>query len=299
MKIYIRQCYFYAAWIFSKIVLILPYKFCVGFVADILGFLAYYVVADARNKARKHLTMCFPEKSQEEITKIIKTIFVYEAKNFFEVLSISKMSDDFVNSVVSMSEEQKKIYDKALEKKKGLLILAAHFGNWEFSALAVAKHYPVNVIAKKIYIDGLNNMLVKYRESMNETVILRSDKSSARKMIKALKNNEILAMLIDQDTSVQSVFVDFFGYPASTPLGLASIALKMGTPVILTLDKRLSDYKHTLVFTDEIVPDESTGDFDTDVKNFTAKLTKELEKYIRQNPEQWVWFHERWKTKQK
>ena len=77
--------------------------------ADVLGFLAYYVVADARNKARKHLTMCFPEKTQEEITKIIKTIFVYESKNFFEVLSISKMSDDFVNSVVSVSEELKKI----------------------------------------------------------------------------------------------------------------------------------------------------------------------------------------------
>ena len=84
MKKYIRKCYFYAAWLFSKIVLILPYKFTVGFLSNFLGCLAYYVVGDARKKARKHLTMCFPEKSQEEITKIIKTIFKYEAKNFFE-----------------------------------------------------------------------------------------------------------------------------------------------------------------------------------------------------------------------
>ena len=118
MKKYIRQCYFYAAWIFSKIVLILPYKFCVGLLADILGFLAYYVVADARNKARKHLTMCFPEKSKEEITKIIKTIFTYEAKNFFEVLSISKMSDDFVNSVVSMTELRNELDSQSNDWKR-------------------------------------------------------------------------------------------------------------------------------------------------------------------------------------
>ena len=123
--------------------------------------------------------------------------------------------------------------------------------------------------------------------------------SSARKMLKALRNNEILGMLIDQDTSVQSVFVDFFGHPASTPLGLASIALKVGSPVVLSVDKRLPDGKHKFVISDEIVPPESTGDFDTDVKNFTAKLTKYLENFIRENPEQWVWFHERWKTKQK
>ena len=118
-------------------------------------------------------------------------------------------------------------------------------------------------------------------------------------MIKALRNNEIIAMLIDQDTSVQSVFVDFFARPASTPLGLASLALKTQTPVIMGVDKRLPGDKHQFVFSDEIIPPESTGDFDTDVKNFTAKLTKYLEDFIRQNPEQWVWFHERWKTKQK
>ncbi|MBR3655461.1 MAG: lysophospholipid acyltransferase family protein [Elusimicrobia bacterium] len=299
MKKYIRKCYFYAAWLFSKIVLILPYKFTVGFLANFLGGLAYYVVADARNKARTHLTMCFPEKSQKEITKIIKTVFKYEAKNFFELLNFPKMSDKFFDSVAIMEQEQKDIFNRLLERKKGILALSGHIGNWEMLAAGVAKHYPLNVIARKIYIEELNNMLVSYRNMKKVKVILRSELSSARKMLKALRNNEIIAMLIDQDTSVQSVFVDFFGRPASTPLGLASIALKVGTPVVLAVDKRLPDGKHKFVISDEIVPPETTGDFDTDVKNFTAKLTKTLEIFIKENPEQWVWFHERWKTKQK
>lgn len=299
MKKYIRKCYFYAAWLFSKIVLILPYKFTVGFLSNGIGWLAYYVVADARKKARKHLTMCFPEKTTQEINKIIKTIFKYEAKNFFEMLNFPKMSDEFFDSIAKMEQEQKDIFDKLLARKKGLLLLSGHLGNWEMIAAGIAKYYPLNVIAKKIYIEELNNMLVSYRAMKNVKVILRTEMSSARKMLKALRNNEILGMLIDQDTSVQSVFVDFFGHPASTPLGLASIALKVGSPVVLSVDKRLPDGKHKFVISDEIVPPESTGDFDTDVKNFTAKLTKYLENFIRENPEQWVWFHERWKTKQK
>ena len=299
MKKYIRKGYFYVAWLFSKLVLALPYKFAVGFLSDTIGWLAYYVVADARKKARKHLTMCFPQKTQQEINKIIKTIFKYEAKNFFEMLNFPKMSDKFFDSIAKMQQEQKEIFNKLLERKKGLLLLSGHIGNWEMIAAGIAKYYPLNVIAKKIYIDELNDMLVKYRSMKNVKVILRSEPSSARKMLKALRNNEILGMLIDQDTSVQSVFVDFFGKPASTPLGLASIALKVGSPVVLSVDKRLPNGKHQFVISDEIIPPESTGDFDTDVKNFTAKLTKYLEDFIRENPEQWVWFHERWKTKQK
>jgi KDO2-lipid IV(A) lauroyltransferase len=299
MKKYIRKCYFYAAWLFSKIVLILPYKFTVGFLSNSIGWLAYYVVVDATKKARTHLTMCFPQKTPQEINKIIKTIFKYEAKNFFEMLNFPKMSDEFFDSIAAMEQEQKDIFNKLLERKKGLLLLSGHIGNWEIIAAGIAKHYPLNVIAKKIYIEELNNMLLKYRGMKNVKVILRTEMSSARKMLKALRNNEILGMLIDQDTSVQSVFVDFFGKPASTPLGLASIALKVGSPVVLSVDKRLPNGKHKFIISDEIVPPESTGDFDTDVKNFTAKLTKCLEDFIRENPEQWVWFHERWKTKQK
>ncbi len=299
MKKYIRKCYFYVAWLFSKLVLILPYKFSVGLLSNCIGWLAYYVVADARKKARKHLTMCFPQKNSKEINKIIKTIFKYEAKNFFEMLNFPKMNNEFLDSIAKLEQNQMDIFNKLLERKKGLLILGGHIGNWELIAAGIARNYNLNVIAKKIYIEELNNMLVKYRNMKNVKVILRSELSSARKMLKALRNNEIIAMLIDQDTSVQSVFVDFFGRPASTPLGLASIALKVGTPVVLAVDKRLPNGKHKYVISDEIVPPETTGDFDTDVKNFTAKLTKCLEDFIKENPEQWVWFHERWKTKQK
>lgn len=299
MKKYIRKCYFYVAWLFSKLVLILPYKFTVGFLSNIIGWLAYYLVADARKKARKHLTMCFPQKTSQEINKIIKTIFRYEAKNFFEMLNFPKMSDEFLDSVAKMEQKQIDTFNKLFERKKGLLILSGHIGNWELIAAGIARNYKLNVIAKKIYIEELNNMLVRYRNMKNVNVILRSETSSARKMLKALRNNEIIAMLIDQDTSVQSVFVDFFGMPASTPLGLASLALKTGTPIVMAADKRLPGYKHQFVMSEEIVPPETTGDFDTDVKNFTAKLTKCLEDFIRENPEQWVWFHERWKTKQK
>jgi len=208
------------------------------------------------------------------------------------------MNKDFFRSIAAMEPKDIEIYKKALSKNKGLLIVSAHCGNWEILASAVAaENFPVNVIAKRIYIEELNNMLVSYRNLKNVKVILRSEKDTARKMLKALKNNEIIAMLIDQDTSVQSVFVDFFSMPASTPSGLASIALRTGAPVLMSVSKRLAGGKHCFVVSEEIEPDPTTGNFEQDVINFTQKTTKYLENYIRENPEQWVWFHERWKTK--
>jgi len=156
---------------------------------------------------------------------------------------------------------------------------------------------PVNVVAKKIYIKELNDMLVNYRIGKNVNVILRDAPDTAKKLLKALKKGEIIAMLIDQDTKVPGVFIDFFGRKAWTPSGLAVLALRTDAEVLIGIDQRISDYGHKTIVKGP-VKIEPSGDFDKDVINLTQKASSGIEDYIRNNPEQWVWFHERWKTRQ-
>ncbi|MDR1418102.1 MAG: lysophospholipid acyltransferase family protein [Endomicrobium sp.] len=292
-----RRFYYYGAFVFSKVVLFIPYKFSVGFLSKFFGILAYIVAIDGKNIAKKNIKHCFPQKTDIEIRKMIIKIFTNEAKNFFELAYFPKMDSKFLRDISTV--ENVDIIRTSLAKGRGILFLSAHTGNWEIGAASIASlGISLNVVAKKIYIDKLNDMLVKYRTIKNVKVILRDRSDTGIKLLRALKKGESIALLIDQDTNVPGVFVDFFGQKAWTPSGLAVMALKSKADILLVLDQRLDRYRHKTVIKGPLTI-ESSGDFNTDVKNLTQKASSMLEEHIKQYPSQWVWFHDRWKTRLK
>lgn len=294
IKRLIRQAYYGAALLFSRIVLLLPYRQAVT-AGGMLGSLACALVGKARSITEENLRASFPEKSDEEIRTLASGVFKNQGKNLFELFSFPKLDKDDVARIVTI--EGRENMEKALARGKGVLIASAHCGNWEMMGAALAgAGFPINVIARRIYIEGLNRMLVSLRESKGERVILRSGKAAARDMLRALRHGETIAMLIDQDTSVPGVFVEYFGRPAWTPSGLATLALRTGAPVVLALDARMSDDSHRVILTGPFDP-ATTGDTDADIRNYTQFITCLIEAHVRALPDQWVWMHERWKTK--
>ena len=292
-----RRFYYYGALIFSKIVLSIPYKLSVGYFSKFFGVLAYIVAIDGRNIARRNIKLCFPKKTNSEIRRMIIEIFSNEAKNFFELAYFPKMDSKFLNSISTV--ENVDLLKKSLKKGKGVLLVSAHVGNWEIAAASLAAlGSPLNVVAKKIYIDELNDMLVNYRAIKNVKVILKERSDTGIKLLRSLKRGQSIALLIDQDTNVPGVFVDFFGQKAWTPSGLAVMALKSKADILVALDLRVDRYRHKTVIKGPLTI-ESSGDFNTDVKNLTQKASLMLEKHIKQYPSQWVWFHDRWKTSPK
>ncbi|MDR1523507.1 MAG: lysophospholipid acyltransferase family protein [Endomicrobium sp.] len=292
-----RRCYYYGALIFSKAVLFIPYKLSVGYFSKFFGVLAYLVAIDGKNIAKKNIKRCFPQKTDSEIRKLIIEIFINEAKNFFELAYFPKMDSKFLNSISTV--ENVDLLKKSLKKGNGVLLVSAHAGNWEIAAASIsALGSPLNVVAKKIYIDELNDMLVHYRAKKKVKVILKERSDTGIKLLRALKRGEIIALLIDQDTNVPGVFVDFFGQKTWTPSGLAVMALKSKADILLVLDQREDKYNHKTIIKGPLTI-ESSGDFNTDVKNLTQKASLILEKHIKQYPSQWVWFHDRWKTRPK
>ncbi len=265
--------------------------------AGFLGRVGYYIDIESAAIARKNITRAYPQLAQKDVVKLAKDAYSNQGKNFAEFVSFPKyISKGLVKKYVEFVGREN--LAAAYSRGKGTIIITAHFGNWELLGASIVRQgFPVSVIARKFYINSINELITRNREIAGLKVILRATEYSARDIIRALRNNHFIGILIDQDTDVAGEFVDFFGYKAYTPIGPAAIALKTGCSVVYAFIERLNGgLKHRAVIEGpvELV---RTGDEKNDIKENTRIFTKRIEDWIRRRPEQWVWYHKRWNKK--
>ncbi len=277
---------------FQFMVCLLPLRIAV-WCGGQFGRIVYYLLFRERKITLDNLRKSFPDKEWKEIKRIGTEVFINQGKNFCEVLFFLKFTkDDIVNLVEAEGLEH---IDRALKEGKQVIYFTGHLGNWELMAAYLSSRgYPLNVIARKVYDERFNKILLDLRGAKGTKTILRDE--SPKKILKALKRKEIIGMLIDQDTSrVQSVFVDFFGRPAYTPIGTAMFACRRNVVVIPGFIIRRGK-RHYLKIGQpvELIKKEKKEE---EIRENTQRLTKIIESWVRLYPQQWVWMHKRWKRK--
>ncbi len=184
-------------------------------------------------------------------------------------------------------------YEAAFARGKGVLLITAHYGNWEMMGPRLATAgYPVSAISRTADDPGLERMIETNRTRSGLKQIPR--RQAAREGLGALRRNEILAILLDQNTLDGGIFVPFYGCPASTATGPAVFALKTGAAIVPTFCIREADGTHTMKAWPAILP-QPTGNRSLDVYHLTAGITRVIEQQIRERPELWLWLHNRWK----
>jgi Kdo2-lipid IVA lauroyltransferase/acyltransferase len=276
-------------WLIKLFSLIVPYRIGV-YAGGMLGFITYYLLPKERKRTISHLTQAYADRSRSWIHHTARQCFVHLGKSLLEVMLITPRR--LTNVVNVLGEDNLR---SALNRGKGVIGLTGHIGNWELMAYRVAqKGYPFSVIAAPIEPKQVNDMIIGLRAAMGVKTILRTRPGAAKELIRAFRENRILGILIDQDTDVESAFVDFMGKPAWTPTAAASMAIKFGAPVVFGHIKRGSDDRHTL-FIEGPLDLINTGDTEKDIIANTAMFTKKLEDCIHKDPEQWVWMHRRWR----
>jgi KDO2-lipid IV(A) lauroyltransferase len=149
-------------------------------------------------------------------------------------------------------------------------------------------------IARAQLDSAITDYILKTREATGMKIYHRE--SAVRASLLALRSNELVGMLMDQNAGDDGVFVDFFGRLASTAAGAAVFALKTDAPVLPTFGYRKADDTHVVTI-GAPVPLIRTGDHKRDVLENTARYTKVVEENIRAHPEQWFWLHKRWKSR--
>lgn len=278
-----------------RIVLLLPWKVALG-LGVLLARLLFLLSRREKARALSNLSIAFgAEKSPRDILRICRLCFENLGKGLMEVLQFPRLNPGNLGRLVSL--EGKQNIDDALKKGKGVIVFTAHFGNWELLGVSlVLLGYDVGFIVRPVRSPRLEALVNRNRESMGVECIPRG--TSIKKALWRLRRNGVLGILSDIDTKVDGVFVDFFGRPAFTPRGPVSIALRTGAALIPVFIIRQEDDTHRIV-AEKPLELKVTGDQEEDVRLNTASFTKIIESYIRKYPEQWIWVHERWKTRPK
>jgi KDO2-lipid IV(A) lauroyltransferase len=187
-------------------------------------------------------------------------------------------------------------FQEAAERGEGIVLVTAHFGNWELAGAALASRgVPLDVVAQRQRNPLFHTELTRSRTELGMRVILRGD--ALREGLRSLRKGRVLALLGDQNLRRGGVFVDFLGKKASTARGAAVLALRVGCPMFFGLNRRLPGYPPR--YRVEIVPVEvsPTGDLEGDAIRLTEVHTRLLEEQVRLTPEQYFWQHRRWKTR--
>lgn len=228
-----------------------------------------------------------------EIKRLKRKVAYHFGQMLFEVPHILRFNNRNLEKYIRIVNEEHLL--NAIKKEKGVFLLTGHLGNWEFICAAVSLRFgPFSVVAKPLDFKPLDRLATDVRTRFGNDIIPR--RKAMRKILRALKQKKMVGILLDQSARLdQGVFVNFLGRMACTNKGLALMASRSGAPVIPTFAVRENDGRCLLIFEKEIEL-QMSGDKTRDIENNTALFARAIEEYIMKYPDQWVWFHRRWKT---
>lgn len=295
VKIKTRRYYiYYVSKILFFVIGLIPRKISLA-VADFLGNKAFDLLREYRNITVSNLDEAFDGNYDKNLL-VARNVFCNLAKGGVDWIKLMAGGRKVALQLVNECEGIEYL-DEVLEKGKGAVLLASHFGNWELlSAYLSTKGYRGAIIVRRLYFHKYDDFIVKLRKKFGVKVVYRDE--SPKKLLKVLKNGEMLGILADQDVdSANGVFVNFFGKPAYTPTAPVKFAMASGVELVPAFMIRKSDDSYKLVVEKPITLSRE-GDKTKSIQKYTQLWTDILEKYVRQYPDQWVWIHRRWKTKE-
>lgn len=256
----------------------------------VIGFLFYKFSSRYRKIALKNLQMVYPEATMKENLRITRSVFANFGMSATEFLRLPSMPEHEFTDRITM--EGKEYLDAALALGKGVLMVTAHFGNWELmSARLMREGYLLDAIARDPELAATSRLLREIRES--RTLYNVYPKTSLLPVTRALKQNRIVGVVADQH-DFNGIVIDFLGHPARTPVGPAALALLTGAQLMSAFCYRKADYSFHIRLYPNFSP-EATGDKAADIERIIKRLTATTEEVIREFPEQWLWFHDRWR----
>ncbi len=216
------------------------------------------------------------------------------ARSLFEALELWRGNTEILNEVHFTPGSLKRLQDATAEGR-GVMVFTGHIGNWELmAAKLVDAGFPTATFAKSSYDPQIDELVNSFRSSYRIKSIDRDAEDAFEKASMYLKQGYLLGALVDQDTKVSSVGVPFFGKTAKTPIGPAVLAIKNRVAAVSCTIRRVEN-QHWIHVEG---PYEMKTDQATQQQAFelTAWATSKLEEAIRKAPEQWVWFHRRWRN---
>lgn len=262
---------------------------------EVVSLAAWQLLGRLRCYALINLGIAFPEKSESERKQIARDSFRSLGRMLGEISQFPRLNPGNIGAIVNYDGLEH--YQSALAAGQGVIILTGHIGAWELSVYAHSIYgYPSSFLARRIDNPLIEELAERYRTIYGNRSI--DKQHGVREVIRTLKQGGAVGILADLNALREDgIFCNFFGLPAATTTGVATLALRTGAAVVpgyLTWSEETR--KHTLHF-EPPVETVRTGDREADVRHNTERYTQILEEVIRRYPEQWLWIHRRWRTR--
>jgi KDO2-lipid IV(A) lauroyltransferase len=247
-----------------------------------------------REITRRNLAFAYgSELSPEERERIARDVFRHFLRFAWEMaeLMFSPLSH-LKKKVIIVGNEH---YEEALAQGRGLIAIAAHAGNWEYTVMGYGLQYrPVAVVARELD-QPLTRGLARYLRERGGNWMVNKQKG-LKDILAHLKQNRVVGIVIDQNTATEGgLLVDFFGKPARTTPVAAILARRRDIPVLPSFSRRLPDGRHLMIFFPPI-PIHKTSDPEADIQRHLQEQSLAVEAWVRAEPSQWLWLHRRWKN---
>lgn len=247
-----------------------------------------------RQRAMENLEIAFPDMAPPLRVAMVRAMFRALGRNTYEFLTLAGSSRERLSGLIDRVEGRQ-YFDAAVEKGHGVIAITGHIGCWELLAAYFASEgYPVSVVGRTLWNSRINRDLLRIRESVGYRTIDRD--RGGKEMMRVLHDRKVLAMLIDQHTRVNGVYVPFFNRPAHTPTGAARLAQRTGAVIVPTAIYMTPPGKHLIRVLAPIEPSGSP-DRDEEIRVVTERCSEAIEELVRFDPKQWVWFHRRWRDR--
>lgn len=226
------------------------------------------------------------EYGEDELIRIARESYVNIGTTFAEIAINARMKPH-IREIVDLTAITP--LREAFEQGRGVIMLTCHYGSWEYAGYAVAEAgMPLTAVGKTQSNPMVDRFLISQRERMDIGVVAKG--AQVKELVKRLRRGEVIALVSDQDAGRRGIMVPFFGHPASTPSGAASLALKYNAPVVVNICERTAPGAYTLLC--HALP---YDEYET-VESLTTRMNEAVEQIIRRHPEQYFWMHKRWKT---
>jgi len=258
-------------------------------IGSLLGRLLFIFANRNRHVTTTNIQLCFPNKDKKQQQQLIKNSLIEMGKTLAEASPMWRWNKDkLFNLIKDIHGEE--IIQQTIENKHGVILALPHIGNWELLALYCSAKYPTTTMYQKPKIAQFDSLIKNGRERFGAKLV-PTNNLGIRAMLKALKNNELICVLPDQEANDGSgVFAPFFGIQAYSMSLISRLANKTGAKVIIACSKRLAKgegYEINFIPLEQFAPDS--------IEDSVSYLNAEMEKCIRQTPEQYQWSYKRFR----
>lgn len=256
------------------------------------GWLLYFTRNKQRHIAEVNLQLCFPQWSVMKRQRRVRRSLVETIKAFFESIKLwSAKSKNILKQVREVHGEQ--LLTDALQKNNGVLLITPHLGNWEIINLYCSSKYPITSMYRTQKSEFMDQLMRKGREQFGATLV-PATQHGIRPQLQALKNNELVMILPDQNPSKgMEMFVPFFNIATNTPVLPVRLAQKTGATIILAYAERLKFGLGFNIYFEAV----SETLYNADLEQAATAMNKELEDLIRKKPKQYWWGYSRFRQR--